>query len=227
VRQEIVERGFAVAPAVFSEAACSELINHVATVADGRVRGGVRLRIAGNPALERAATQSALSQIASGILGRAAFPARAIYFDKTAEANWKVAWHQDLTIAVRERVDVDGFGPWSAKDRIPHVQPPVDILERMVSLRVHLDDCSRANGPLRVIPRSHQAGRLSSQDIAVIRSNGVEHICVARAGDVIAMRPLLLHASSVATEPGHRRVLHVEYAADILPGGLEWFERCA
>jgi ectoine hydroxylase-related dioxygenase (phytanoyl-CoA dioxygenase family) len=196
-------------------------------MADGRLRGGVRLRIAGNRAIERAAMQSALFDLASEILGRDAFPVRAINFDKTANANWKVTWHQDLTIAVRERVNVDGFGPWSAKDQIPHVQPPVEVLERMVSLRVHLDDCALSNGPLRVIPRSHRSGRLSAEDIALARSRSAEHVCVAKTGDVVAMRPLLLHASSVATEPGHRRVLHVEYAADNLPDGLEWFERCA
>jgi ectoine hydroxylase-related dioxygenase (phytanoyl-CoA dioxygenase family) len=226
IRNEIAEWGFTITPGVLSSSECRELLEQMPPTGTG-VRGGRRLRIVGMPAIDRIAARSPLADIASEFLGRPAFPVRAIYFDKTAQANWKVAWHQDLTVAVRERVDVPGFGPWSVKDGIAHVQPPVDVLERMVTLRLHLDDCAASHGPLRVIPRSHTQGRLSAIDISAVRARSEEQVCVARTGDVLAMKPLLLHASSAATEPGHRRVLHIEYAADPLPGGLEWFERCA
>jgi hypothetical protein len=204
----------------------SELLEHMPQTGGG-VRGGLRLRIGAIPAIGRSAARAPLAHLASEILGRRAFPVRAICFDKTARVNWKVAWHQDLTIAVRERVEVSGFGPWSVKEGITHVQPPIEVLERMVTLPLHLDDCGVAHGPLRVIPRSHTLGRLASADIAAIRACAEEQLCVGSAGDIVAMKPLLLHASSAATEPGHRRVLHIEYAADPLPGGVEWFEQCA
>jgi len=121
----------------------------------------------------------------------------------------------------------DGFGPWSSKEGVTHVQPPVGVLERMVSVRLHLDDCAASNGPLRVIPGSHASGRLSVAEIAAIRAREPECVCVARAGDLLVLRPLLLHASSAATAPGHRRVLHVEYACEPLPAGMDWFEQCA
>lgn len=149
---------------------------------------------------------------------------RAIYFDKQRDANWKVACHQDLTIAVKRRIDVDGFSAWTMKAGIQHVQPPVEILENMVAVRVHLDDADEMNGCLRVIPGSHRHGRLNPEQIAELRRNVRETPCVVKKGDFLVMRPLLLHASSVAVEPTHRRVIHLEYCSSDLPGGLEWYE---
>ncbi len=137
---------------------------------------------------------------------------RGIYFDKTPEANWLVPWHQDLSIAVKQRLDVSGYGPWSTKEGVPHVQPPAELLEAMVTLRLHLDNCDESNGPLRVIPGSHRMGRLEAADIVKTRSNQKEVICSMQAGDALLMRPLLLHASSEASVPVHRRVIHLEYA---------------
>src|SRR5277367_2259152 len=88
-------------------------------------------------------------------LGLPYFPVRSIFFDKTPEANWLVPWHQDLSIAVRERREIPSFGPWSVKNGTPHVQPPIELLENMITLRLHLDDCDESNGALRVIPGSH------------------------------------------------------------------------
>jgi len=152
-------------------------------------------------------------------------PVRAIFFNKLPEANWKVAWHQDLSIAVDRQLDVAGFGPWSIKDGVPHVQPPAEFLEQMVTVRVHLDDCTAENGALRVIPGSHQHGKISSEKMEDIRNTAPETTCVVKAGGVLMMRPLLLHASSPAIRPFHRRVIHIEYApSDLLPKGLKWHE---
>jgi ectoine hydroxylase-related dioxygenase (phytanoyl-CoA dioxygenase family) len=149
---------------------------------------------------------------------------RTLLFDKQPGANWKVTWHQDLTIAVKERRDVDGFGPWSIKDGIPHVQPPAELLARMITLRVHLDDCFAENGALRILPGTHQSGRLSPADISDTRARVDEIVCEVPRGGVLVMRPLLLHASSAAVSPRHRRVLHLEFAAEDLPEGLAWAE---
>lgn len=153
-------------------------------------------------------------------------PVRAILFDKTPATNWKVAWHQDLTIAVQEKRDLPGYGPWSVKDDTVHVQPPMSLLQGMVTLRLHLDDTPESNGALRVVPGSHLGGRLDPTSISHARRSHPEHVCEADAGDVLLMKPLILHASSASTRPGHRRVVHIEYApADLLDSRLGWAER--
>ena len=151
-------------------------------------------------------------------------PVRALYFDKSPDANWLVPWHQDLTLAMRARAEAPGVGPWSAKDGIPHVQPPVACLEQMLAVRLHLDAADEANGALRVLPGTHRAGRLSAERIQHLRAERAEHLCAAGAGDALLMRPLLLHASSRSDSPRHRRVLHLEFAAFNLPENLRWHE---
>jgi ectoine hydroxylase-related dioxygenase (phytanoyl-CoA dioxygenase family) len=158
-------------------------------------------------------------------LPRSMQPVRAILFDKTPDANWKVAWHQDLTIAVQAKHEVPGYGPWSVKNGTVHVQPPIPLLEEMITLRLHLDDTPSDNGALKIVPGSHRHGRLDAPDIAEMRKTTAEHICEARAGDVLLMKPLILHASSASQWPGHRRVVHIEYAvADSLHPVLRWAE---
>jgi ectoine hydroxylase-related dioxygenase (phytanoyl-CoA dioxygenase family) len=149
---------------------------------------------------------------------------RGLLFNKLPEANWAVPWHQDLTIAVRERRQAPGFGPWSLKDGVVHVQPPDEVIARMVSVRIHLDDTDAQNGALRVIPGSHTEGRLSAEAIGRWTTSRTAVTLEAPAGSVLLMRPHLLHASSAAEPPGQRRVIHIEYAADELPFGLEWNE---
>ena len=151
-------------------------------------------------------------------------PVRAIYFDKSSDSNWLVPWHQDLTLAVSTRAEVSGFGPWSIKDGIPHVQPPVECLRQMLTVRLHLDDADETNGALRVLPGSHRFGRLTSGRIQEMRIEQQEFVCTACAGDALLMRPLLLHASGRSTSIRHRRVLHIEYAAYALPEPLSWYE---
>jgi hypothetical protein len=138
---------------------------------------------------------------------------RGLFFDKTAKANWPVPWHRDLTLALKERREMEGWTNWTLKRGVPHVQAPKAVLSRMVTLRLHLDDCGEDNGPLRVIPKSHvEEG-----------ATGPETVVTARAGDALWMKPLLLHASSPARDPSHRRVLHLEFAPpDLLPEGLDW-----
>jgi ectoine hydroxylase-related dioxygenase (phytanoyl-CoA dioxygenase family) len=137
---------------------------------------------------------------------------RGIFFDKTLGANWPVLWHQDLSLAVKNRHDMPGWTGWSVKRDVLHVQAPADILARIVTIRMHLDDCPAENGALRVIPGSHTQGLLSRDVIrSAVATRSVE-VIVAAAGDVLLMRPLLLHGSSPAKAPSHRRVLHLEFA---------------
>jgi ectoine hydroxylase-related dioxygenase (phytanoyl-CoA dioxygenase family) len=226
-RDAFDEQGYTIIRGVCPDATADLLIRDLDAAA-GIVdcRGGARFQISQIPTLETVA-RSCLMAAARDLLACECFPVRAIYFDKTQGANWKVAWHQDLTIAVARRHDVPDFGPWTEKNGVPHVQPPVRVLEGMVAIRLHLDECGVENGPLRVIPGSHTAGRLMAADITAWRHRIAEVVCESRRGDVLAMRPLLLHASSAALAPAHRRVLHIEYASTELPNGLQWFERCA
>ncbi len=157
-------------------------------------------------------------------LPEAPAPVRAIYFDKSPDSNWLVPWHQDLTLAVSRKADVPTFGPWSVKDGIPHVHAPCEFLERMLTVRIHLDDADETNGALRVLPGSHRFGRMSSEAIREFRSGNNEVLCSVEAGGAVLMRPLLLHASSRSTSDRHRRVLHLEYAGFPLPAPLAWHE---
>jgi ectoine hydroxylase-related dioxygenase (phytanoyl-CoA dioxygenase family) len=150
------------------------------------------------------------------------FPVRGILFDKIPEANWKVPWHQDVTIAVQEKIDSPGFGPWSKKADVVHVQPPTFILEKMVSVRFHIDDCSRENGALRVIPGSHRLGRIPEERIPELVAESSEQVCEVGTGGAMVMRPLLLHASSPSITPKHRRVVHIDFASVRLPGRMRW-----
>jgi ectoine hydroxylase-related dioxygenase (phytanoyl-CoA dioxygenase family) len=137
-------------------------------------------------------------------------------------SNWKVTWHQDLSIAVREQCVVPGYGPWSKKAGMIHVQPPVQILENILAVRLHLDNCGIENGPVRVISGSHFSGKLDPASIEKWCRDNPAHDCLVPKGGALLMRPLILHASSSALRPEHRRVIHLEYTASHLPDGLEW-----
>lgn len=214
--------GFARVPRVFGPEEV-ERLRAMAPISGGR-RGGVRnlLAVHGFAELSRSA---AMRRLIEPVLGAGAIAVRGLYFDKTPEANWKLPWHQDLMIAVDRRVEgLPGWGATSVKDGVPHVEPPVAVLERMLAVRIHLDDCGADNGPLRVIPGSHAHGRLSPEVIERWRREIPEVACTAARGDVLLMQPLLLHASSAADSPAHRRVIHIEYAtAEPLPDGVGWW----
>ena len=120
-------------------------------------------------------------------------------------------------------MEVPGWGPWSVKGKVPHVRPPAEVLARMLAVRVHLDDCGKQDGPLRVLPGSHKHGLFKDAEILGWPKEA-EITCAVRRGDLILMRPSLLHASSTAAEPANRRVIHIEFAADELPDGMEWHE---
>jgi len=188
-----------------------------------RPRGGLRDLLKTSRTVREFASLGELRQILADTVKSEVFPVRSLFFDKTAEANWSVAWHQDLHIAVVERRETPGYGPWSVKAGAVHVQPPAEILERMVTVRLHLDDCDETNGALQIIPGSHSQGILSDTAIAELKQRPKVTSDIRRGG-LMLMRPLLLHASASATRPRHRRVLHIEFASGSLPNGLRWQE---
>jgi Phytanoyl-CoA dioxygenase (PhyH) len=167
-------------------------------------------------------SSGAIGRVAGSALGSACRPVRAVLFDKTAANNWSLAWHQDRTIAVAERLEVDGFGPWSIKNGMHHVAPPIEILAGMVTLRLHLDAVPATNAPLLVAPGSHRRGRIAESDVAQVVAECGSFACLATRGDIWLYATPILHASEAAREPNRRRVLQVDFAAGDLPGGLRW-----
>jgi hypothetical protein len=163
-----------------------------------------------------------LGALAAQQAGQAATPVRVLLFDKTPASNWAVSWHQDRTIAVKQRADVEGYGPWSVKGGVVHVEPPVAILQNMLTLRVFVDDCLEDNGPLEIVAGSHRHGRLPERDLGDAVVGGAAFVACGRAGDVLVMKMLAVHSSKRAVSPSHRRVLHIDYATIGLPSPLEW-----
>jgi hypothetical protein len=224
--------GFEFAPRILEASAIDSLIQELTgldakqAIGSGRSTSyGARNLLRNCPAVASLANSQAFRELLLPVLGAAAFPVRALFFDKLAGANWQVGWHQDLSIAVAERVETPGFTGWSVKQGVLHVQPPASVLEHMLTLRIHLDECDEDSGPLRVLRGSHRHGRLNDEQIEHWQETGEAVTCLVPRGGMLLMRPLLLHASSPAKNPRHRRVIHLEYAAHALPAGLRWFEQ--
>ncbi len=231
-RVEAVDRdGFAVVEGVVDPSTVDALVEAIdrAGPLDALLRReqevyGMRDLLRSIPEVRSLAGSACLLDLVDRVLGPGSFAVRGLLFDKTAGANWGVPWHQDLTIAVKARVGAEGYGPWNVKGGIPHVRPPIAVVESMLTVRVHLDDCDPGRGPLRVVPGSHKGGRIDAEGTRgwLERERAVD--CLVGRGGVVLMRPLILHASSSATNPGRRRVVHLEYSARALPSGVEWFE---
>ena len=168
------------------------------------------------------ASSANLLSIAGRLLEARASLVRALFFDKTAGKNWFVTWHQDKTVTLNRQMDVEGWGPWSFKDGVHHVQPPLPVLNKMIALRLHIDPADEENGCLKVIPGSHEYGVLKQSEIEAIVTRSTAVPCVVEAGDAVIMRPHILHSSSKAKRPIHRRVVHLEYSSYELPDGISW-----
>jgi ectoine hydroxylase-related dioxygenase (phytanoyl-CoA dioxygenase family) len=165
------------------------------------------------PVVSETASRAPLLEMAQAILGNGAFPFRATLFDKSPTANWLVVWHQDTALPLRERCETPGWGPWSVKEGVNYAHAPASALEQVVALRVHLDDSTSENGPLRVLPGTHTSGVLTDEQIHDLSTKVDEVECLVPRGGVLAMRPLVVHASSKSQSEAPRRVVHIEYAA--------------
>jgi len=74
-------------------------------------------------------------------------------------------WHQDRTIVVKQQRPVPGFGPWTVKNGLMHVSPPVEILAQMVTLRIHLDPVPPTNAPLLIACGTHRIGMVPEPEV--------------------------------------------------------------
>jgi ectoine hydroxylase-related dioxygenase (phytanoyl-CoA dioxygenase family) len=233
VNAEQVERfrqdGYLVRNGVLSSHEVSGLRQAVAEIPESqevcRRRGvyGVRNLLEICPEVRRLAADMRIRRFVTPILGDRAFAARAIFFDKSPDANWSLGWHQDNVVSVAQRREAPEFVGWSQKAGVWQVRPPADVLARMVAVRVHLDNCGTDNGPLRVLPGSHRCGWID--DLDAWKKAVAEVHCTVGCGGVVVICPLTLHASADSRSGGHRRVIHIEYAADELPHGLLWNNR--
>jgi hypothetical protein len=234
--------GFAICEDIFSDGEITELATLLSRETPGEDgEGGPSPGSAGDrnllqryEAVRRLVQHHRLRTLVTRATGEELFAVRAIYFDKSPDSNWFVPWHQDLSIAVDQgeddappEADAAGFRNWSVKDGVVHVQPPREILESMLAIRIHLDTNDTDNGCLEVVPGSHLYGVLDSQSRTRLISDTPEVACPVGSGGVLLMRPLLLHRSAKSRSNRRRRVIHIECARRSLPEGLQWFHQFA
>lgn len=224
MKLEYEEKGYFIVKNALNQEQINALIKPLSLFANEINHYGIRDLMNKVPAIRELAFSAPLLSIAQEISGGQTKPIRAVFFDKLPDANWNVAWHQDTSIAVTAKADIPGFRCWREKQGILYVEPPENYLSSIVTLRIHLDSANTDTGVLRVIPKSHRKGRVSSKNILekVEKSAVIE--CTANPGDVLLMNPLLFHSSRKATKPKHRRIIHLEYSALSLPEPLKWYE---
>jgi hypothetical protein len=174
-----------------------------------------------SPLVESLVRRGSFSSHARQVLGPDCFAVRAIFFNKIGKVNWHVPWHQDISIPIRRRMDNPGFSAFSVKEGVLHANAPASVLEQMVILRLHLDSALAENGAMQLIPASHTHGRLHDPPPGHLPPVQPQ----IEAGSILRLRPLLFHASAHSRSDQPRRVVHIEYAAQPLPGGLEWATR--
>lgn len=206
-----METGFAVIPGVLSAGECEELLSVPALTRASR---------AGTRHLMRHSAIAAVALRLAPLAGESFVPFRATFFDKSPQSNWLVPWHQDTALPLTTRGEAPGWGPWSLKDGIHYAHAPAWALERVVALRLHLDESAEDNGPLRVIPGSHRLGVLTDDEVTQYASHAQSELCLVPQGGVLMMKPLLIHASAKLRSERPRRVVHIEYANawELAPG---------
>jgi len=220
-RECVENEGFAILTNVLSFSDIVHVAEELQKCVPHRSRAGIRHALQYSP-VAALATDTRLLQLARQTLGERAFPFRATLFDKSPDANWLVVWHQDTALPVRKRQDREGWGPWSVKEGVIYAHAPANVLEQILALRVHLDDSTLDNGPLRVMPGSQTLGVLTDEAIRQLAEQISPVDCPVASGGVLAMKPLIVHASSKSRMSARRRVLHIEYAASReLAQGLE------
>jgi ectoine hydroxylase-related dioxygenase (phytanoyl-CoA dioxygenase family) len=164
-----------------------------------------------------------LAELVRELFGENFFPVKSIYFDKPETSNWYVAYHQDLTISVDKKIPLNGYGPWTVKQNQFAVQPPLEILKDIYTIRIHLDDTNHENGALKVIPKSHLKDIYRPENIDWTQET--EDICNVKRGGVMIMKPLLLHGSNRTTNNKKRRIIHIEFSSKELPSDIRWAEK--
>ncbi|MCV6623461.1 MAG: phytanoyl-CoA dioxygenase family protein [Cellvibrionaceae bacterium] len=218
----IAENGFEIHSSFLGGDSINEIITELEALDSDYPKHGIRNAEKKLSSVKDLVESDLLLDKAKSYLSGAPQVVRVIIFDKTADKNWLVTWHQDKTISVSGKKEINGWRAWTLKDGVHHVQPGLNVLEEMVTFRIHLDDTNESNGCLKVIPKSQHLGILSKKEQDRVVAESEEYICSAKSGDLLVMRPHLLHSSSKGTEPSRRRIVHIEYSSFQLPEGLAW-----
>jgi len=219
IKNEFENSAFAIVDAVLSEEQCTTLNKNVSNLKLHRI--GARNLLDFSWCADLA--KMVRSHIAvDSALPRDAAAVQCNFFEKSVDQNWLVPLHQDLSIPVREKIDHPDLTGWSEKAGVFFVQPAEAVLQNLVAVRIHLDECGPNDGPLRVVPGSHKRGRISNDTALAERDLNGEVPCVVQKGGALLMKPLLLHASSKASGRSNRRVLHFVFGPQVLPYGLHW-----
>ncbi|WP_316742165.1 phytanoyl-CoA dioxygenase family protein [Pedobacter antarcticus] len=229
-RTQIDEKGFVTINNIFSVSEVEkilQLIDQADTSAKTFRKSAdlfaIRQFIKEVPEIGKLILNDEFKRLIHGIFGSDYFIVKSIYFDKPEQSNWFVSYHQDLTISVNRKAEIDNYSKWTVKQDQFSVQPPLVILAQTYTVRIHLDDTNENNGALKVIPGSHLKGIYRADDIDW--SNESEHVCEVRKGGIMIMKPLLLHSSSRTTNNNKRRVIHIEFCNQELHEELKWAER--
>lgn len=225
----VSDKGFAVIDGIFSPEEIkdiSETIQKANTERDTFRRSAdlfaIRQLLKEVPGLLPLVFNEKLRGVIRHIFGEDYFIVKSIYFDKPEISNWYVAWHQDLTISVDQKLALEGFGPWTMKQNQFAVQPPLSVLESNFTVRIHLDNTEENNGALKVIEGSHLRGIYRPENIA---AEEPVTVCNVPAGGIMIMKPLLMHSSGRTVNHQKRRVLQIEFSNTELPAPLKWSER--
>ncbi|MDR3026364.1 phytanoyl-CoA dioxygenase family protein [Chryseobacterium sp.] len=229
-KSHIQEYGFAVINNVFSQKELEEInlvLQNIDTSKENFRKSedlfAIRQFLKEVPEIKDLIFNENIQRVIKEIFGEKYFVVKSIYFDKPETSNWYVAYHQDLTISVDKKLDLPDFGPWTTKKNQFAVQPPLDILENIYTIRIHLDDTDENNGALKVVPKSHAKGIYRPETIDWTIET--EEICNVEKGGIMMMKPLTLHGSNRTTNGNKRRVIHIEFSDMELPEVLQWSER--
>jgi ectoine hydroxylase-related dioxygenase (phytanoyl-CoA dioxygenase family) len=211
---QIEREGYGITEVMFDRTRLDSLGEGLKTTTIPRSRAGMR-HMMKVPAVSEIANSEEMLDLASSALNEKGVSFRATLFDKSPSSNWLVAWHQDTALPLQEKCEINGWGPWSVKEGVIYAHAPAQILEKVIALRLHLDDSNAENGPLRVLPGTHRSGVMSDEQVHKLSEQITPVECYAPAGAVVLMRPLLVHASSKGVSVVPRRVLHIEYTTTL------------
>ncbi len=208
---QLEEPGYCVEEGVLPAIECADILLSLGGASLQHGRAGVR-HLMSRPAICKLASEPRLLAIAERFIGASAIPYKATLFEKSAQVNWHVGWHQDRSLPLQKRFHSAEWGPWTQKEGVLYAYAPTFALERIVALRIHLDASTNDNGPLRLFSGSHLLGALCEAEVNSYANANVGVECLVGQGGVLAMRPLVIHSSSKAKTDSPRRVIHIEYA---------------
>jgi ectoine hydroxylase-related dioxygenase (phytanoyl-CoA dioxygenase family) len=230
---EINSEGFAIIENVYSENEIEKIISEIEKVTENETENStfrksedlfaIRQFHKEIPETLNFIFNQNLREIIKLNFGENYFITKSIYFDKPEKSNWFVAYHQDLTISVDKKVEIQNYENWTTKQNQFAVQPPKEILEQNFTIRIHIDKTTKENGALKVLNKSHKKGIIRIENIEI--ENETETICEVEKGGIMVMKPLIFHASNKTTNNERRRVIHIEFSNQKLPNELEWSEK--